>query len=85
MLAIPGAAKAAGAKVLTGTRPARKPLPGTKRRLVVMAVALVALVALGVLISASQVTNAELIRWGVRTLSRGQRRRRFPNLRRRLR
>jgi len=55
-----GVAKAAaGAEVLTGTRSVRKPLPKTKKMLVVTAVALVALVALGVLISASQVTNAE--------------------------
>jgi Beta-propeller repeat len=59
MSVIAGAAKAAGAKVLTATRPARKPLPKTKKMLVVTAVALVALVALGALISASQVTNAE--------------------------
>jgi hypothetical protein len=49
MLVIAGVAKAADAKVLTGTRPARKPLPKTKKVLVVTAVALVALVVLGAL------------------------------------
>ena len=59
MSVVGGVVKAAGAKVLTGTRPARKPLPGTKRRLVVMAVALVALVASAALMAASQAPNAE--------------------------
>jgi hypothetical protein len=59
MSVIAGLAKAASVKVLTGTRPARKPLPGTKWRLVVMAVALVALVAFGALMAASQAPNAK--------------------------
>jgi hypothetical protein len=59
MSVIAGLAKSAGTGVLTGTRPARKPLPGTKRRLVVMAVALVALVAFAALMAASQAPNAK--------------------------
>jgi hypothetical protein len=59
MSVIVGVAKAAGAKVLTGTRPARKPLPKTRRTLVVMALALLALVAFAVLIAASQAPNAK--------------------------
>jgi hypothetical protein len=51
-------AKAAGAKVLTGTRPASKPLPRTKRTLIV-ALTLVALVSFAALIAASQAPNAE--------------------------
>jgi hypothetical protein len=48
-------AKAAGAKVLAGTRSARKPLRRTNRTLVVMALVLLGLVAFVV----SQGTNAE--------------------------
>jgi hypothetical protein len=59
MSVIAGLAKSAGTRVLTGTRPARNPLPGTKRRLVVMAVALVALVAFAALMAASQAPNAK--------------------------
>jgi hypothetical protein len=59
MSVIAGLAKAASVKVLTGTRPARKPLPGTKWRLVVMAVALVALVAFAALMAASQAPSTD--------------------------
>ena len=59
MLVIAGLAKAAGAKLLTGTRSGRKPLPRTKRTLVVMALALLALVGFGVLIAVSRTTNTE--------------------------
>ena len=59
MSVVVGVAKAAGAKVLTGTRPARKPLPKTRRTSVVMAVALVALVAFGALTAASQAPSAK--------------------------
>src|SRR5215208_6360388 len=58
MLVIAGVAKAAGAKVLTGTRHARKPLPRTYRTLVV-ALPLFAFVAFSVLIAASQAPDAE--------------------------
>src|SRR5215208_6903263 len=54
MSVIAGVAKAAGAKVLTGTTPARKVLPKTKGTLVVMALALL---ALATLISASETVN----------------------------
>jgi hypothetical protein len=59
MSVVGGVAKAAGAKVLTGTRPARKTLDRSKRTLVVMALALVALVAFAALMAASQAPNAE--------------------------
>jgi hypothetical protein len=59
MSVIAGLAKSAGTRVLTGTRPARKPLPRTKRTLVVMAVALLAVVAFAALIPASETPNAE--------------------------
>jgi hypothetical protein len=59
MSVIAGLAKSAGTRVLTGTRPTRKPLPGTKRRLVVMAAALGALVAFAALMAASQAPNAK--------------------------
>ena len=60
MSVIASVAKAtAGAMAITGMRPARKPLPKTKRTLVVMAVALVALVAFGALMAASQAPNAK--------------------------
>src|SRR5215210_181141 len=56
---VAGLAKAVGGtKVLTGTRPAGRPFPRTKRA-VVVAVALLALVALAALIPASQVPSAE--------------------------
>src|SRR5215208_6961727 len=58
MLVIAGVAKAAGAKVLTGTRHARKPLPRTNRTLVV-ALTLFAFIAFSVLIAASQAPDAE--------------------------
>jgi beta-propeller repeat-containing protein len=51
MSVVAGLARAAGAKVLTGRRPARKVLPRTKGTLVVMALALL---ALATLISASE-------------------------------
>jgi hypothetical protein len=54
MSVIAGLAKVAGAKVLTTTRPAKKPLLRTKRTLVVMALALLALAAFAALIAASQ-------------------------------
>ena len=50
---------AAGAKVFTGTKLARKTLPRTKKMLVVTAVILVALAAFAALIAASQAPNAE--------------------------
>src|SRR5918993_3662014 len=60
MSVVAGLAKAADAKVLTGTRPAtRRALPRTKRALVVMAVALLALVAFATLIPASQAPSSE--------------------------
>jgi hypothetical protein len=60
MSVVGGVAKAAGAKVLTGTRPARKALSRTKRTLVVMAFALLALLAaFAALIAASQVPSAK--------------------------
>jgi len=60
MSVIASVAKAtAGAMAITGTRPARKPLPKTKKTLVVMAVALVALVAFAALMTASQAPNAK--------------------------
>src|SRR5918993_4401955 len=60
MSVVAGLAKAADAKVLTGTRPAtRRALPRTKRALVVMSVALLALVAFAALIPASQAPSAE--------------------------
>src|SRR5215208_1000263 len=59
MSVVAGVAKAARVKVLTGTMPPRKPLPRTKKMLVVMAVTLLALVAFAALIAASQATNAE--------------------------
>jgi hypothetical protein len=58
MIVVGGVAKAAGAKVLTGTRPARKALPRTNRTLLV-ALTLVALVAFAALIAASNVPSAE--------------------------
>jgi len=59
MSVIAGEAKAAaGAKVLTGTRRARKPLPRTNRTLVV-ALTLFAFIAFSVLIAASQAPDAE--------------------------
>src|SRR5918994_1770912 len=59
MSVIAGLAKSAGARVITGTRPTRKPLTGTKRTLVVMALALLAFAAFAALIAASQAPNAE--------------------------
>jgi hypothetical protein len=59
MSVVGGAAKAAGAKVLMGARPARKTLSRTKRTLVVMALALLALVTFAALTVASQAPNAE--------------------------
>ena len=59
MSVIAGVAKAAGAKVLTGTRPTTRVFPKTKWTLVVMALALLALVAFAALIPASQAPNAE--------------------------
>ncbi len=59
MLVIAGVAKAAGAKVLTGRRPARKHLTRTNRTLVVIALALLAVVAFAALIPASETPNAE--------------------------
>ena len=56
MSVIAGVAKAAGAKVLRGRRPARKVLPTTKGTLMVMALALL---ALATLISASETVNVE--------------------------
>jgi hypothetical protein len=55
MSVIAGVAKAAGAKVLTGTRPTTRVLPSTKRTLVVA----LALLAFAVLIPASQAPSAE--------------------------
>ena len=59
MSVIAGLAKSAGARVITGTRPTRKPLTGTKRTLVVMALALLAFAAFAALIIASQAPNVE--------------------------
>ena len=59
MSVIPGVAKAASVKVLTGTRPASKPLPKTKRTLVVMALVLFAPTAFATLVSASVTSNME--------------------------
>src|SRR5918994_850842 len=60
MSVVAGLAKAADAQVLTGTRPAtRRALPRTKRALVVMAVALLALVAFNALIPASQAPSSK--------------------------
>ena len=60
MSVVAGVSKAAGTEVLTGTRPAtRRALPRTKRALVVMSVALLALVAFAALIPASQAPSAE--------------------------
>jgi hypothetical protein len=59
MSVIAGVAKAAGAKVLTGTRPTTRVFPKTVRTLVVIALALLALVAFGALIAASQAPSAE--------------------------
>ena len=60
MSVVAGVGKAAGAEVLTGTRPAtRRAFPSTKRTLVVLAAALLALVALATLIPASEAPNAE--------------------------
>jgi hypothetical protein len=50
---------AAGAKILTGARPAKKAFPRIKRKLVVGAVALFILAALAALIPASDTPNAE--------------------------
>jgi hypothetical protein len=55
MSAIAGVAKAAGAKVRTGTRPTTRVFPSTKRTLVVA----LALLAFAVLIPASQAPSAE--------------------------
>src|SRR5688572_10260868 len=60
MSVVAGLAKAAaGTKVLTGTRPAGRLFPRTKRAVVVMAVALLALVASAALFPASQAPSAE--------------------------
>jgi hypothetical protein len=59
MSVIASVAKAAGAKVLTGTRPTPRVFPTTVRTLVVMALALLALVAFAALIVASQAPSAE--------------------------
>jgi hypothetical protein len=56
MSVIAGVAKVASAKVPTGARPARKPLPRTRRTLVVMALALLSLATLS---SASETVNVE--------------------------
>jgi hypothetical protein len=57
MSVIAGVAKAAGAKVLPGRRPARTPLLRTKRTLVVMALVLFALTAFAALVPASETPN----------------------------
>ncbi len=60
MSVVAGVAKAADAEVLRGARPAtRRTFPTTKRALVVLAVALLALFALAALIPASEAPNAE--------------------------
>jgi beta-propeller repeat-containing protein len=60
MSVVAGVAKvAAGAKVLTGTRPAGRALPRIKKALVVMALALLALFAFPALIPASQAPSSE--------------------------
>jgi putative Ca2+/H+ antiporter (TMEM165/GDT1 family) len=60
MFVVAGVVKAAaGAQILTGARPAKKPLPRIKRKLVVGAVALFILAALAALIPASDTPNAE--------------------------
>jgi hypothetical protein len=59
MSVIAGVAKAAGAKVLTGTRPNPRVFPTTVRTLVLMALALLALVAFAAMLAASQAPSAE--------------------------
>jgi hypothetical protein len=59
MSVIAGVAKAAGARVLTVTRPTPKVFPTTARTLVSMALALLALVAIAALILASHAPSTE--------------------------
>ena len=59
MSVIAGVAKAAGARVLTGSRPATRVLPKATRALLVLTAVLFGLVAFGALIAASQAPNAE--------------------------
>jgi hypothetical protein len=59
MSVVASAGMAAGAKMLTGARLARKAILRTKRALVVMSVALLALVAFAALIPASQAPSSE--------------------------
>ncbi len=86
MSVVAGVGKAAGAEVLTGARPAGRAFPSTKRTLVVLAAALLALFAFVALIPASEAPNAEHSYSSavVPTIGRG-RQRRFPSQQRRLR